>query len=63
MLESHVGNKESFLLSFIKIKEEVEMKVGITYEMPEWLQCLMGEIDTSIVMSLRKEDAEMIEVE
>ena len=63
MLESHVGNKESFLLSFIKIKEEVEMRVGITYEMPEWLQCLMGEIDTSIVMSLRKEDAEMIEVE
>ena len=36
------------------------MKVGITYEMPEWLQCLMGEIDTSIVMSLRKEDEQYV---
>lgn len=32
------------------------MKVGISFELPEWLQCLMGDIDTSIVINLRKED-------
>ena len=36
------------------------MKVGISFEVPEWLQCLMGEIDTSIVIALRKEDEQYV---
>ena len=36
------------------------MKVGISFEMPEWLQCLLGDIDTSIVVALRKEDEQYV---
>lgn len=36
------------------------MKVGISYEMPEWLQCLLEDIDTSIVVALRKEDEQYV---
>ena len=38
------------------------MKVEMSFEMPEWLQCLLGDIDTSIVVAIRKEDAELIEI-
>lgn len=36
------------------------MKVGISFELPEWLQCLMGNLDTSIVIKLRKEDEQYV---
>ena len=36
------------------------MRVGISFELPEWLQCLMGEIDSSIVIALRKEDEQYV---
>lgn len=36
------------------------MKVEMSFEMPEWLQCLLGDIDTSIVVALRKEDEQYV---
>lgn len=36
------------------------MKVEMSFEMPEWFRNLMGDIDSSIVINLRKEDEEYI---
>lgn len=36
------------------------MKVEMSFEMPEWLQCLLGDIDTSIVVALRKEEEQYV---